>query len=911
MSGWTVSDLLPGLYVILLGLGLAAVLRRWFDPVPWRILAVFGLLLFILFGTVLFAGGVLLPLGNVAGYYPFRVLPPPDPPTVVLQGDLIHQITPWSQEVRRALWNGHWPLWNAGGGAGMPLLADPQSQVLQPLVLAAYPFPIASAVGITAALRVLVALIFTFLVLRRLGVSEAPALGGALAFGLGGFTMLWLGWPMANCAPLMPAVVYGILRCDRGAEDAGDGEDGRDGAGDRRDLVLLFLATTALLLAGHPEVMVYALLFAGLFLLDRVRRRGRSGGGRLLVRCGAAMALAGGLASPMLLPAMEYLPDTDRAATVLATVPPISLGELWRDLRRPEILEQWRRRAVERLLPVVAPRAYGDYNYYWGDGNVIDDGAGFVGLAALLAAGAALVPGRGRRRLPQERLALAVLIVSLLLVGQPPGLDRLFIRLPVIGATFVHQCHRILLLISFCLAGLAACEVDRRTRGEGSRWPLFAVAAGLAALVTWGYRAHPNPQDPAQLADFRNHTLATHLAALALATLLLALRPKGRWGRAVPWLFCGLVAGELLVVHLPFVPPAPRRLAYPVMPLVRFLQEHLGDSRMMGLGEWPLAPNFYLMYGLADVRIDNPSVPFGYSQLTWPLRRDDPTHRLARPRHPMYDLLGVRYVMTEPNVKLPLKRVFQDPSGWIYERPRPLPRLFLPERTVAYQGDVWWEWLEENRDFAKRSLVQSIPGGAADWRASQPDASSLEVSLPEPEHVQAQVHLVEPRLLASSVLQDGRWNVLVAGKWRRNVLVDGPLVGVWLPAGERQVDFLYRPGSFVAGLMLAALALAAAAAWWVPRPGTFRAPGLFSRRAPPAQDPHHPGPLLPPPPPPPHREKRENSQDPSSPQPSSPIALPPTGRRGSKAKRPRGTPLPVRGNALSRGVRDYPRMSTN
>ncbi|HEY0410494.1 MAG TPA: hypothetical protein VGE42_09535, partial [Candidatus Dormibacteraeota bacterium] len=295
MSGWAVSDLLPGLYVILLGAGLAAFLRRWFDPVPWRILAVFGLLLLVLFGTVLFGGGVLLPLGNLVGYHPFRGLPPPDPSTVVLQGDLVHQITPWSQEVRRAFWNGHWPLWNAGAGPGMPLLADPQSQVLQPLVLAAYPFPLTSAVGITAALRVLVALIFTFLLLRRLALSEAAALGGALAFGLGGFTMLWLGWPMGNCAPLLPAVLYGIVRCDRGAEETRDGRD-------RRDLVLLFLATTALFLAGHPEVMLYALVFAGLFLLARARRRGRSGGGRLLVRCGAAMALAGCVASPMLLP---------------------------------------------------------------------------------------------------------------------------------------------------------------------------------------------------------------------------------------------------------------------------------------------------------------------------------------------------------------------------------------------------------------------------------------------------------------------------------------------------------------------------------------------------------------------------------------------------------------------------------
>ncbi len=817
MSGWTVLDLLPGLYVLLLGAGLAVLLRRWYDPVPWPVLAVFGVLLIVLFGRVLFGGGVLLPLGNLVGFYPFRHLPPPDPPTVVLQGDLVHQITPWIVEVRRAFWAGHWPLWNAHGGAGMPLLADPQSQVLQPLVVAAYPFPIAAAVGVTAALRVLLALVFSFLFLRRLGLGEPAALGGSLAFGLGGFMMLWLGWPIASCAAWLPAVLYGMARCDR--EGSEDGRDGRELRGSR-DLVLLFVATAGLLLAGHPEVLLYGLGFAGLFLLDRVRRRGRSGGGRLLVRCGLALALAGGLASPVLLPALDYLPSTERAAVVLATMPQTSLRELWQELQDPKARERWRRRAVERLVPVVAPRAYGDFNYYWGDGNVIDNGGGYVGSAALLAAGLALFPRAGRRRLPQERLALAVLIGALLLVAQPPGFDRTMVRLPVVGATFVHQCHRILLLVSLCLAALAACEVDRRTRGEeGSRWPVFAGAAVLAALVAWGYRAHPNPQDPALLAGLRNRLLAVHLVTLALATALLATRPRGRWGRAVPWLFCGLVAGELLLVHLPAVPPAPRRLAWPVTPPVRFLQEHLGDSRLLGLGEWTLPPNFHLMYGLSDVRIDNPSTPMAWALMTWPLRRDDePGHRLSRPRHPLYDLLGVRYVLTAPDVVLPFQRVFQDPAGWIYERPWHLPRLFLPERAVAWRGDAWWDWLEENRDFGRRSLVQSIPGHGDDWRARWPRQSGLDLFLREPEHVQARVRLAEPRLLASSIFQDGHWLVLAAGRRRPAVLADGPLVAAWLAAGEQRVDLLYRPELFVAGCAFAALALAAAAIWWVPLP---------------------------------------------------------------------------------------------
>jgi hypothetical protein len=805
MSGWTVLDLLPGLYVLLLGAGLAVLLRRWYDPVPWRILAVFGLVLVLLFPRVLFGGGVPLPLGNLPFFCPYRGLPHADPPSLALQADLIHQITPWTMEMRRTLWDGRWPLWNAHSGAGMPLMADPQAQAFQPVVAAAYLFPLAPGVGITAALRVLVALVFGFLLLRRQGLGEPAALAGSLAFGLGGFLLLWLGWPMANNAALLPPVLYAIARC------AGNGAT--------RDLLLLFLTTVSLLLSGHPETLVYALAFAGLFLLVRARRDWRR-----LVRGGLAMALAGVAVAPVLLPILDYLPKTDRAAAVAAALPPAPLSELWRELMRPETLERWRKRAIMRLAVIVAPRAYGDHNYYWGSGNVIDDAGGFVGSAALLAAAVALLPLRGRRRFPQERLGILVLLASLLLVAQPPGFDRLMGQLPLVGATFIHQSHRILLLIALCLAFLAACEAERRMRGEGARWPVLAAAAVLAALVTWGYLAHPNPTDPALLAGYRHKMLALHLVTLALAAALLTARPAARWGRAVPWLFCGLVAGELLLVHGPSLPPAPKHLAYPVTPPVRFLLDHLGDDRLLGLGSAGFPPNFPLVYGLNDVRVDNPSFPFVYGGATWPLRRKPP-HLFTRPTHALYDLLGVRYVLTPPEAPLNrFKLVFTHPAGLIYERPRPLPRLFLPIRALIYHGEPWIDWLEANPDFSRRALVLASPEVSSDWRAQLPEASRLEVRIPEPAHVRAQAHLAETRLFASSVYQDGHWRLLVNGERRPTLLADGPFVAAWLPAGETRVDLLYRPGVFVAGCLLAALALTAAAAWWVPMPKIPRLP---------------------------------------------------------------------------------------
>ena len=116
-----------------LGLLLAGALRRWYDPVPWRVLGAFALALGILFGSSLGGGRVLLPLDNLRGEVPFRQLPPSQPHGNLLQGDLIELVIPSLDAARRGLTAGRWPLWSSRAGAGMPLLADPQAQALSPV----------------------------------------------------------------------------------------------------------------------------------------------------------------------------------------------------------------------------------------------------------------------------------------------------------------------------------------------------------------------------------------------------------------------------------------------------------------------------------------------------------------------------------------------------------------------------------------------------------------------------------------------------------------------------------------------------------------------------------------------------------------------------------------------------------
>ena len=188
----------------------------------------------------------------------------------------------------------------------------------------------------------------------------------------------------------------------------------------------------------------------------------------------------------------------------------------------------------------------------------------------------------------------------------------------------------------------------------------------------------------------------------------------------------------------------------------------------------------------------------------------------------------MRYLMTRAGVSLPLRLAFKHPAAWIYERPRPLPRLFLPEAVKIYRNDDLAQWLENNPDFAARALVQESAERRRDWRSRALGASALPFSLPEPAHVDARALFLERRLLASSIYQDGHWRLLVDGEPAPALYANGPFVAAWLPPGDWDVDLLYRPAVFVLGCLLAALALAAALAWWVPPPPPRRAGGVLS-----------------------------------------------------------------------------------
>jgi len=750
------QSLAPAVWVALVAAGLLTALARWYDRVPAPVVALFALTLALAYGEVLAGGAVLLPLDNLRGQPPFLGLEPSEPRGNHLQDDLLYQIYPERRECRRAIAAGEWPLLAPRIGAGLPLLADPQSQALQPVVaLAEGWLPPTAGPAAVAASRTFLALVFTFVFLRRLGAGKGAALAGSLAFGLGGFVQLWLGWPVANGAVLLPAVLYALVLTDeRGA---------------RRDWLLLTLCSAALLVAGHPETVLYALAAVVAFGVARALGRPPGLRGRWVRPAVAALALACALTAPALLCFGEALPHSLRWERLTTAGPradaPLSAAP------------------ASRLAQAAAPEALGESRtaQYWGLHNTNEDAAGFVGTATLFAALLAF-PGwmSGSRPLRHEILGLVLAETAALALILPPGLLGLVPPRGISG--------RLALVLDLGLVLAATGTLERARRGQLPRAMRLVAVPGLAlafiAFHVWVYGAFRHPIDPQILDGVRRVWVLRHVGVAVLGALVLSAGAGKRWlGPALAL----LIGAELLLAHRPANPPMPARLAFPTPPLVAALEDAMAEPvpgvRLVGAGRIFL-PNLGAVYELADARAFSPMVPAPYVHLLGPAiagwRSESPL--LDDRDHPtIYGRLAVRWIVMAPGRACPpgTARAAGDATGALCRR--------LSAAPVVHAG---------GRDPTELS---TSPGGAR-WSARFASGTAGPIGA-------ALANVPGWRALA-----DGRPIPVAA------VGDDHPLVTARPPSGTHRVELLYRPNGLVLGMPLAALGVALLVAWSVRPP---------------------------------------------------------------------------------------------
>lgn len=709
--------------------------------------------------------------------------------------DIVLQILPWAHQVRESWRSFEPPLWNHLSAAGYPLLASGQASALSPLRLVTLPLSLGNAMTAEAAMKLLLALTFTFLYCRRRGYSELASVFGAVSFGFSTFIVVWLHFPLISTACLVPAVLYML-----------------DLLAERRTyarFVTAALVWTFMLFGGHPETASHTFFLALLYTLWLVVVE-RVVTWRFFLTLGAVMAVAALLAAPFLAPFTEAVTRSKRYQELQAR--PNTSEVPFSDARSAVVLLQ--------------PQFYGEVPHEkpWGPAHPesISGFAGILGIASWFALLAHVVRRRAWRSRETFFLLATLLVLGVILSW--PGIDEAFHLIYGLAAN-----ARLRLLLVLLLSILTAAAIDLLRRDARSVLIGILAAAALMLAVFYG----------SNYASAYHHDSAL-LALLPSAIVLLIATAAAFVKRAELLLLVAIVA-ELWEVGSGWNPDVSTKWMYPRTPLLRKMAEIQAATprnepfRIVANGPM-LFPNLSAMYGLEDVRAHDPMANGSYIGLLEKTVGYDSAAYFA-PWPDLYShllsYLNVRYLLATPRGELRPSQwalIHAGLDGQIFENTMVLPRFFAARNVVidfdkaSFQRrlremDEKWSHtaLLDELELENRQMHDDF------FNARPADAPIASVEMIEAGPREYRMRVKSPRysLIVSSVPWWPGWKVERNGARVEPIRVNGAFLGYAVPEGELDVRVWYDPWTFRFGVIAAVAAvigLVAARRWSAAEP---------------------------------------------------------------------------------------------
>jgi hypothetical protein len=457
-----------------------------------RIAGLFALLVLVFFSPALFNKQVLAPPRDAFSYYyPMRV---------------------YAAEV---VSRGHLPLWNPLIFSGFPLLADIEVGIFYPPNWLFLILPAPLAMNLVVLSSYLLAGLFTYLYARAIQITRFGGLVAGLIFMFSGFMIAHLEYTsIINAACWFPLLLFFLERM-------------------RHRFAWHYLIGGALTLAlqifgSHPQIFVYSLMAAGLYVMF-FGLADRPPGGRTKYLLGCAATVFGGL----VLAACQILPTLELASHSIRE-------EISYNIFTEGSLP------LSHLLLFIFPYLFGGpstgpYIPWWGRWR-LNEVSGYVGMVPLILA-LAVLPLARRVRHVLFWLLLAALGLLLVLGGTTP-LYQIMYYLP--GYNSFRMPARNLMEVNFALAilsGLGLTHLSRLYRSLPlAASLLFTFILGLGVLfrqVGSGLVEYVNPfslrQVPPEAFHLTNPAifLPILLALVSGVGLLGFLRWQGRVAKSL------------------------------------------------------------------------------------------------------------------------------------------------------------------------------------------------------------------------------------------------------------------------------------------------------------------------------------------------------------------------------------------
>jgi hypothetical protein len=742
-----------------------AVLRKLLNSGGW--LVVLAIVIFIIaFWRVLIGERVLIGADVLYAWsLPWTQAAGSHFPRNVLVGDPVTQFLPLQELVAASWKRGQVPLWDSSALSGKPLLANDISAPFSPFTWFAIPFPAAVGLSLAMLLKLWIAGIGMGLYLSKIGSRGIVPAAGGVAYATSSFMVVWLGWPQASVAALIPWAFWSaewLLT-----------------TGSIRAVATLSLIIALQFLAGHAET---SWLFGlGFILYCLIRWAAGSRSFTLLAALALAAVLGVALSAVQLIPFIAELLHSTLAADRSHWVIGVAHLEL-------SNMSSW-----------LVPNAHGNpgIDGSWGRPPNYIETTGFAGVAMLVLAPLGLITSRSKFGSPATALFIitglsaAVVYTPLsLIVGRVPGLT-------------LSWNFRMLVTVCFGVVALGSLGLESTVRPhrQGSRTLVYAATAvGGAMLMAiavggwtlWVRRSGVASLWPSIAGRQETFWVALSASALVAAVAFIAVGYLGRSTTAQLGLGL-LILAEGILFLVPFQPQVPLQEVPPSSQTMAWLQTKNPRTAPIAATGTVILPETSTLYGVPDVRAYD-VVRDPRSRAYWSAA--DPGYQepngiaLQNPRSEWLAAAGVHYVVTPAGQRLPGTTAVTSAEGTtISSVPEPKPFAYLTS-----------DWSTANeaasavRQFAKDPAHTTVIEGVRP--ASGTTSGSVTILTNMPGSLELRVTGQTPAALV--VLQS------YADGW--NATIDGHAAIVH-PANVQYQAVLVTPGTHIVSLKYEPLSL--------------------------------------------------------------------------------------------------------
>ncbi|HXQ28762.1 MAG TPA: YfhO family protein [Gemmatimonadales bacterium] len=697
----------------------------------------------------------------------------------------------WSAEWWKR--TGHMPLWNPELFGGLPFVASGSGDVFYPTWLLRLLVSTPTAENISFFVHYVLAGLFMYWLLRRLGLAWGGAVVGGLAYELTG---LIASYPSPGhdgklfASTMLPLICFGLVLTVRDKRWCG---------------YPLIAIGVALSVFGHFQLTYYLLIAAALFALYLATdpaadasvgaRAGRLGLALL------AVLLGFGIAAVQLLPFFAYIPYSPRAQ-----------GYNGGFAGSTSFAIPW-----DHVLEFFLKDFVGSRDTYWGS-NPLKLHSEYLGLPVIALATLGLGVGARRRMLLWlGGIGLLFLLVSL--GAGTPFYGLWWTLMPLVKKTRAPGMS--FFIVAFVTAVFAALGAERALAGAGRRAfrPLLIVAAvigGLALVGVFGQVARTIAQglsadagrDTVGAANANQGAILwgalTSAVALALAALCVGLRRVPPAMATLGLAF--VVGGDLWVNARPFwdyTEPYGRDAVIDRLAATR-------PSRVLNFNAYP--GSALMAFDIADVLGYHGNELANYDAL---LGGKNEWRNLGALK--LWDLLAVSHVVVPAGMKgadsIPGFRRVLDTTISTGGRVRLFDRLdsasyvrVVPAAVKADTGQIIPTLLDPRLDFSRIVLfaqdapivlppLSALPPPSASRalvKAWRPGAMSITLDPPP----------TAPSYLLISENWFPDWLAWADGKSAQVLRGDYALLTVAVPAGTHQVELAFRSRAYENGRTL-------------------------------------------------------------------------------------------------------------